>query len=78
MKKFQDTLKDFLKKIVGKRVSLSGPSNCIRITLSSGKEYWGTIEELESDFFTISVSYTGGGEESIAVKFKEVAAFSME
>lgn len=76
MKKFEKKLKDALKKIEGKSVSLSGSSNCIRIVLKGGKEYWGTVKEVCSDSFTVSVSYTGGGRENIVVRMREVASFS--
>ena len=76
MKKFEEKLRAALKKIEGKHVSLSGPSNCIRIVLQGGKEYWGTVKEVSSDSFTMEVSYTGGGRENIVVRMKEVASFS--
>lgn len=72
-------LKRALKKIEGKSVNIgSGPSNCIRIVLSGGKEYWCTVKEVLKDHFVIQVSYGGGGREKIVVKFIEVASFSEE
>ncbi len=78
-KKFETKLRDHLLSIVGKEVEIfRSPSNCIRIVLKSGKEYWATVKEVESDFFVIEVSYTGGGREEIAVRFADVSAFSFE
>lgn len=74
--KFEDKLKATLKQIEGKEASLVGPSNCIRILLQNGTEYWCTVKEVGSDSFTIEVSYTGGGREKIVVRMKEVASFS--
>jgi len=77
MQNFQDTLKKALKKIEGKKVSLPpGPSNCIRIVLRGGKEYWGTVKFVGDDMFTLVVSYTGGGRENIIMRLEEVASFS--
>ena len=79
MKKFEAVLKERLQAIVGREAELfRKPSNCVRITLKSGKEYWATVKSIESDFFVIKVSYTGGGREEIAVSFGEVASFSLE
>ena len=78
MRKYQDVLKDRLKEIVGKDVSLTGSSNCMRITLTGGREYFGTVSEVGSDFFTMKVSYTGGGKETIAVSLKEVSSFLLK
>ena len=77
--KFIEKLKTALKKIEGKKVNLGhGASNCIRIVLSGGKEYWCTVKNVDDDHFTIEVSYGGGGRENIVVKMSEVASFSEE
>jgi hypothetical protein len=67
MKKFEDTLKAALNK---------GMGNCIRIVLKSGKEYWGAVKEIGGDYFTLVVTYTGGGREDIVIRIGEVASFS--
>lgn len=75
---FITKLKGELKKIVGKPVNLGRPSNCIRITLKGGKEYWCSVTSIEGDSFTINVSYAGGGSENIVVNMKEVTSFSLQ
>lgn len=78
-KEFEAKLRERLLSIVGKEVEIfRRPSNCIRVVLKSGKKYWATVKEVESDFFVIEVSYTGGGREEIVVRFADVSAFSLE
>jgi hypothetical protein len=51
-------------------------NGCVRIVLKSGREYSGTVVEINSDYFLLSVQYTGGGREDISILFSEVASFS--
>ena len=76
IQKFEQRLIITLKQIEGKQPSISGQSNCIRIVLHGGKEYWGTVKDVGSDSFAINVSYAGGGRENIVIRINEVASFS--
>lgn len=78
-KKFETQLRERLLEIVGKQVELfRRPSNCIRIVLKSGTEYWGTVKEVEDDYCVVKVSYTGGGKEDIVIRLSDVASFSRD